>query len=76
VHGEGRARVDKEDAAGVVFAESGFVPLAKLLAPLICAGLFDQAQILQSGCVVFLNVREVCAGRVEIGRKGIVCFFR
>src|SRR5882757_6360634 len=66
VHGEGRARVDKEDAAGVVFAESGFAPLARLLAPLIAAGPLDEAQILQSGCVVFLNVREAGTWRVEI----------
>src|SRR2546430_17519418 len=66
VHGKGRAGINEEDAAGVVFAESGFVPLARLLAPLICAGLFDQAQILEGGCVVFLNVREVKAGRVKI----------
>src|SRR5256885_8925848 len=66
VHGKGRAGIDKEDAADVVFSESGFVPLARLLVPLICAGLFDQAQILQSGCVVFLNVREADGGRVEI----------
>src|SRR5882724_6341773 len=66
VHGKGRARVDTEDVAGVVFAESGFVPLPRLLAPLICAGLFDQAQILEGGCVVFLNVHEAGTRRVEI----------
>jgi len=66
VHGEGRTRIDKKDAAGVVFAEGGFAPLPGLLAPLVCAGALDEAQILQSGCVIFLNVREADAGRVEI----------
>jgi hypothetical protein len=66
VHGEGRARIDKEDATGVVLAEGGFAPLAILLAPLIGAGLLDEAQVLQGGCVVFPDIREVKAGRVEI----------
>src|SRR5882724_6054288 len=66
VHGKGRVGINKEDAAGVVFAEGGLAPLARLLAPLIGAGLFNEAQILQGGCVVFLNVLEAGAGRVEI----------
>src|SRR5258708_5311540 len=66
VHGKGRAGINKEDAARIIFAKGCFAPLARLLAPLIGAGFFNQAQILQGGCVVFLNVREVCAGRVEI----------
>ena len=66
VHGEGRARIDEENAARVVFAEGGFAPLARLLAPLIGAWMFDEAQILQNGCVLFLDVREAHAGRVEI----------
>src|SRR5262249_12492226 len=66
VHGEGRAGIDEKDVAGVVFAKSGFAPLAVLLAPLIRARALDEAQILQRGSIVFQNVREMNVRRVQI----------